>query len=1026
MFNVVTIIVALTLYIGCLFLIALWVERGSLRARRLANSPLVYVLALAVYCTSWTYYGSVGNAASSGMLFLTIYLGPTLMIALWWLVLRKLVRIKNIHRITTIADFISARYERSSVLAAIVTVIALVGIAPYIALQLKSVTSTFTTMLATSDVSGTLSRGTIGLVTVVVMTAFTIIFGARRLDPTERQPGMVVALAVQGIVKLAAFLAVGIFVTYFMYDGFGDIFQRLSESSFQGLMNWAGEDIPAYFNWMTYLILSMSAIIFLPRQFHVAVVENSDEEHIRTAMWLLPLYLLLINIFVIPIAVGGLLQGYPAQEADTFVLGLPLGQGQLWLALVVFIGGFSAATGMVIVSAMTISTMIVNHLLLPLIEWLGGGKFLQRNLLRLRWIVIAFVLGISYLIELLIGDSYTLVSMGLISFAAALQFAPSLLGGLFWRRGNKAGSILGLSAGFLTWAYTLLFPSLIKSGWLSMSILERGPLGMQFLRPEQLFGLVGLPSLPHAVFWTMAFNIGLYVLGSLYFKQSEMEQELAEAFVGVLVGAPAMRSFAYGEADIDLTGKCKILEGLLHRYFSDAETANIIAASLDAVGIEGRNQVSVAKLTEFYREVEKALTGAIGSAAAHRTMSRDVLLTPEEKTELSEMYSRILIDLQVSPEELRRRIDYYQEREELLSVEATELEEMVAQRTRGLKAAAEVGRVATSILDVEELIRQSVELIRERFDLYYVGLFLVDEEQKWAVLEAGTGEAGRAMLARGHRLEVGEASMIGWSAAHGEARIAQVAEEDAVRLATPELPDTRSEAALPLRSRGQVIGALTVQSDRPNAFDEATIAVLQTMADQVAVALDNARLFAEVEEALEAERRAFGQISREAWREMLHRREAWGYRYANQTLVPLQEVKEGVQRREDVVRVSEEGTLSVSLKVRDQAVGTLRFRKEGEDVDWTADERSLIRVLVERLGVALESARLYEDIQRRAARERLASEITSRVRASTDVDNILRTAIEELGRSLRASEGLIQLEYVAEGEPEPTRGNGET
>ena len=251
MFSVVTIIGALILYIGSLFLIALWVERGSLRAKRLANSPLVYVLALAVYCTSWTYYGSVGNAASSGMLFLTIYLGPTLMIALWWLVLRKLVRIKNIHRITTIADFISARYERSAALAAIVTVIALVGIAPYIALHLKSVTSTFTTMLATSDVSGTLGRGTIGLVIVVVMTAFTIIFGARRLDPTERQPGMVVALAVQGIVKLAAFLAVGIFVTYFMYDGFGDIFQRLSESSFPGLMNRAGEDIPAYFNWIT-------------------------------------------------------------------------------------------------------------------------------------------------------------------------------------------------------------------------------------------------------------------------------------------------------------------------------------------------------------------------------------------------------------------------------------------------------------------------------------------------------------------------------------------------------------------------------------------------------------------------------------------------------------------------------------------------------------------------------------------------------------------------------------------------------
>ena len=1014
MLSVATIIAALVLYIGFLFLIAQWVERGSLHARRLAGSPLVYVLALAVYCTSWTYYGSVGNAASSGALFLTIYLGPTMMIALWWLVLRKLVRIKAAHRITSIADFISARYEKSPALAAIATIIALVGITPYIALQLKSVTSTFTTMVAAGGAGGAWGEGPIGLAVVATMTAFTIAFGARRLDPTERQPGMIVALAVQGIVKLVAFLAVGVFVTYIMYDGFGDIFQRLSESPFQGLMGRAGEDISAYLTWMTYLVLAMSAIVFLPRQFHVAVVENSDENHIRTAMWLLPLYLLLINIFVIPIAVGGLLQGQPIQEADTFVLELPLSQNRPWLALMAFIGGFSAATGMVMVSGMTTATMIVNHLVLPSLEWLKGLDFLRRNLLQVRWVVIAFVLFLGYLIERLIGESYTLVNMGLISFAAALQFAPAILGGIFWRRGNKTGSILGLSAGFLTWTYTLLLPSLVKSGWLSMSLLEQGPLGIQFLRPEQLFGLVGLSPLTHTLFWTMTFNVGLYVLGSLYFEQSEEERELADAFVDALVAGPTLRLLAYGEAHIDIASKCDVLEGLLSQYFNDVQVANIIEFSLDAVGIEEKAQISVAELAEFYGEVERVLAGSIGAAAAHRTMERDVLMTPEEASELSGMYGRILADLQVSPEELRSRFDYYEERERLLSSQATELEEMVAERTRGLKAAADVSRAATSILDVEELIQQSVELIRKRFDLYYVGLFLVGEAGKWAVLEAGTGEAGRAMLGRGHRLEVGGTSMIGWSVAHGEARIAQVAKEDAVRLATPELPETRSEAALPLRSRGQVVGALTVQSTRPGAFDEATIAVLQTMADQLAVALDNARLFAEAQEALAAERRAYGQLSGEAWQKLLRGRTEWGYRYVNQEVVPIEEtpqpeIMKAAEKNERVQTEGDGAVLDVPIKVRDQAIGTLRFRKDGTDQKWTIEEKKLLDALSEELGRTLESARLYEDTQRRAARERLTGEITSRIRESLDVEAVLQVAAREMRAALNLEEAEVRI-----------------
>lgn len=354
------------------------------------------------------------------------------------------------------------------------------------------------------------------------------------------------------------------------------------------------------------------------------------------------------------------------------------------------------------------------------------------------------------------------------------------------------------------------------------------------------------------------------------------------------------------------------------------------------------------------------------------------------------------------------------------------LEQRVAERTQELEqrsayleASAEISQAASSILDREQLMREVVELIRERIDLYYVGLFLI--EGSWAVLQAGTGEAGQAMLDRDHQLEVGGESMIGWSTAHGQARIAQVAQEDAVRLATPELPETRAEAALPLRSRGEIIGALTVQSDRPGAFDEATLAVLQTMADQVAVALDNARLFAETQEALEAERRAYGELSRQAWSELLRARTDWGYDYGHHSLVPARsdwspEMQEA-ERTGQIVqgKVSsdrngrEELTLAMPLRVREQVVGVMSFHKDGAEGNWSDDEIRMLEALLEELGQALESARLYEDTQRRAARERMTREITDKMRRAASVESIVQTAVDELYEALGTTRAFVQL-----------------
>jgi GAF domain-containing protein/HAMP domain-containing protein len=363
------------------------------------------------------------------------------------------------------------------------------------------------------------------------------------------------------------------------------------------------------------------------------------------------------------------------------------------------------------------------------------------------------------------------------------------------------------------------------------------------------------------------------------------------------------------------------------------------------------------------------------------------------------------------------------------------LEERVAARTRELEqrtiyleASAEVARAASSILDVDQLVQQVVELIHQRFGLYYVGLFMVDEVGEWAVLRAGTGEAGQAMLARSHRIKIGE-GMVGWCVANGEARIALDVGEDAVRLATTDLPDTRSEAALPLRARGQVVGALTVQSDRPAAFDQEIITVFQSMADQVAVALENARLFAESQEALEAAGRAYGELSREAWTSLLQARPDMGYRSAERGIITVDqswrpEMLQALQEKK-IVRGdgADEGAkvpLAVPIKVRGEVIGVLDTYKPADEGGWTDEEVALLETLTDQLGEALEGARLYRDTQRRAAREQLIGYIVNRMRSAVDMDTLMQTTIREVAAALGATSAFVQLGVGAE-----VAGNGD-
>ncbi len=611
-------------YLGILFAIAYYGDKRADAGRSIISNPYIYTLSIAVYCTAWTFYGSVGRAASSGVGFLPIYLGPTLMAALWWFVLRKIIRITKVHRITSIADFVASRYGKSSLIGGLVTIIAVAGIMPYISLQLKAVSTSFNVLhiypesVVTKGAQAASLWKDSALYVAMIMAAFSILFGTRHIYATERHEGMVAAIAFESVVKLFAFSAVGIFVTFVMFSGPGELFGSAVElPKFKRLIGMEALT-GGYTSWLTLTFLSMMAIMFLPRQFHVLVVENVNEEHLRKATWLFPLYLLAINLFVLPISFAGLMH-FPegAVDPDTFVLTLPLTNHLEYLALFVFLGGLSAATGMVIVATIALSTMVCNDLVVPV---LLRVRALQREdlsgiLLAIRRGSIVGVLLMGYLYFRLIGESYALVTIGLVSFAAAAQFAPAILIGIYWKGASQRGAIAGLLAGFLMWAYTLLLPSLAISGWISTSFIAEGPFGIGHLAPYNLFGMDMFDPITHSVFWSMLANIGCLLGISLFGRQSAIERLQATLFVDVYdqsVGAGDTRFWRGTSTVAEMKALVTRLVGQVRAEKAFADYARDRGIKLDA------NAQADSNLVEF---AERELSGAIGAASARVMVS---------------------------------------------------------------------------------------------------------------------------------------------------------------------------------------------------------------------------------------------------------------------------------------------------------------------------------------------------------------------------------------------------------------------
>ena len=607
-------------YLAVLFAIAYYGDKRADAGRSIIANPYIYALSMAVYATSWTFYGSVGRAAVNGVGFLPIYLGPTLGAALWWLVLRKMIRISKRNRITSIADFIAARYGKSSLLGGLVTVIAVVGVIPYIALQLKAVSTSFLVLLQYPQIAMPAAGRPVGLLqdtalyVALLLAAFTILFGTRHLDATERHEGMVAAIAFESLVKLLAFLAVGGFVTYGLYGGFADVFERAARLPNIEQLLTLGGSAGTYGSWATLILLSMLSILFLPRQFQISVVENVNEDHIAKAIWLFPAYLLAINIFVLPVAFAGLMH-FPggAVDADTFVLTLPMAHRHEALALLVFVGGLSAATGMVIVETIALSTMICNDLVLPLLaRWqapaLATRKDLPRLLLRIRRGAIVLLMMLGYAYYRIAGEAYALVAIGLVSFAAVAQFAPAMLGGMYWRHGTRAGALAGLTLGFALWAYTLLLPSFAKSGWLPLSFIEAGPFGLELLKPLALFGLRGLDDIGHAMFWSMLFNVGAYTAVSLLGPQGLRERSQALLFVDVFKNANRSAGSWRG------SGSVSEIIALVGRFLGPQRADDAFAAYAAQHGVARTAELTPDPALMHF--AENLLAGAIGASSA--------------------------------------------------------------------------------------------------------------------------------------------------------------------------------------------------------------------------------------------------------------------------------------------------------------------------------------------------------------------------------------------------------------------------
>lgn len=595
-------------YVGLLFAVAYAGDRRTETPGWRRLRPIVYSLALAVYCSSWTFYGAVGTAARTGLGFLPIYLGPLLLLLFGWRILERLVLISGEHRIVSIGDFLSSRYGRAPGLAALVALVALTAAVPYVALQFKAVAMSVEVLAPGSDDALFADPA---LYVALLLAVFAILFGTRQIDATEHHRGMVLAVALESLIKLLAFVAIGVFALAYL-PGEGGLIARIAQSGHRV----SEHGMPPGF--IAQTLLGFTAIVCLPRQFHVAVVECQDPADLRPARWLFGGYLVVFSAFVLPITFAGqALLGAQGVSPDTYVLALPLALDREALALMAYIGGFSAATGMVIVASVALATMVSNDLAMPLLLRSGafaGRGSIDQQVLWVRRVTILVLSLMAYAYHRGAADGDSLAQHGLLAFAAVAQFAPALIGGLYWRGASRSGAFAGVFVGATLWFYTLLLPALAQSGWFDTAWVEHGPFGIAWLRPRQLFGLSGWDALTHGVFWSLLCNLAAFFLVSIRRRPRLQEQLLAATYLDPY--AQRSPSGPGGWAGSIRSGE---LLALAERILGERPARRAFDEYAKQVGRPWQSeQLADRALVQF---TERQLAAAIGAASARLTLT---------------------------------------------------------------------------------------------------------------------------------------------------------------------------------------------------------------------------------------------------------------------------------------------------------------------------------------------------------------------------------------------------------------------
>lgn len=704
----IVLLIILSVYLGLLFGVAHWAEkRGN---SKWTNNPYVYTLSLAVYCSAWTYYGSIGVAATSGLNYLPIYIGPIIVIPVWIIILRKIIRISKINKVSSIADFISLRYGNSRFLGALVTLICIFGILPYIALQLKAIAETFKVVTKTTGEFTIFSDTTTYV--AIALALFASYYGTRYVDASEQRKGIVTAVALESVLKLFFFLLLGVYVTFFVFDGFDDIYGQASQFADFKEKNTVG-GIPQAINWFFLCILSLFAIFLLPRQFQMAVVENNRESHIKTAIWLFPLYLLLFNIFVYPVAWGGniLFEG-KSVNPDTYSLLIPQFFDNQFITVLVFLGGFSAAISMIVVSSIGLSTMLSNNLLIPY-GFLGRlqsevQEHNTKKIVKIRKVGIFVLIILSYIIYRVFVLEYNLFSIGMVSFVIIAQLAPAFFGAVLWRRGSKKGAVTGIIIGFLICTYTLLVPYAIGITNADNSFITNGLFGIELLKPFQLFGIDYLDPVPQALFWSILFNTMSYLAISVSFMGNYRERNYAEMYVNIDHHIATDENAFIWKG----TAYTSDIQKVLNRFLGEERTKRALNLFRLKYNVENTQGLADARLIKF---AENLLTGHIGTASAKILISSVVkeekITLPEVLKILEESKENILINkkLTETSKELKAITAQLKKANEDLILKDKQKDEFLDTISHELRTPITAIRAATEILHDDDEVPEEMK-----------------------------------------------------------------------------------------------------------------------------------------------------------------------------------------------------------------------------------------------------------------------------------------------------------------------------